>query len=73
VPLIVYVEIIELPALLLLGFWFVMQLFGAGAGAIASSGDSGGIAFMAHIAGFATGAAAVVAFGKRRMEWELEK
>ena len=71
VPLIVFVEIVELPALLLLGFWFVLQLFSAGVGAIASSGDSGGIAFVAHVAGFAAGAAGVFLFRTRRTEWEL--
>ncbi len=69
VPLIVFVEIIELPALLLLGFWFVLQIFSAGIGAIAATGDVGGIAFVAHIAGFAAGAAGVFAFRAKREEW----
>ncbi len=68
-PLIVFVEIIELPALFLLGFWFVMQLFSAGIGAITEAGDSGGIAFVAHVAGFAAGAAGVLVFRKKRVEW----
>ena len=71
VPLIVFVEIIELPALLLLGFWFVVQIFSAGIGAITAAGDVGGIAFVAHIAGFAAGAAGVFAFRKRRDEWGI--
>src|SRR5262245_56692304 len=51
VPLIIYWEIIELPAMILLGFWFVLQLFSAGAGAIAATSGSerGGIAFVAHV------------------------
>ena len=65
VPLIVFFEIIELPALVLLGFWFVMQLFSAGIGAIATTGDSGGIAFVAHVAGFVAGAAGVFVFRKK--------
>ena len=69
VPLIVFVEIIELPALLLLGFWFAMQIFSAGIGAITETGDSGGIAFVAHVAGFAAGAAGVLVFRKKRVEW----
>ncbi len=69
VPLIVFVEIIELPALLLLGFWFAMQIFSAGIGAITATGDSGGIAFVAHVAGFAAGAAGVLLFRKKRVEW----
>src|SRR6266550_2372920 len=31
IPLIVFWEIVELPAIFLLGFWFLMQLFSAGA------------------------------------------
>ena len=31
IPLIIFWEIIELPAIFLLGFWFLMQLFSAGA------------------------------------------
>ena len=34
IPLIIFWEIIELPAILLLGFWFLMQLFSAGAIAV---------------------------------------
>src|SRR5580704_11798296 len=49
-----YIEIFELPALVLLGLWFLMQLFSAGAIAATanSSGGGGGVAFMAHVAGF---------------------
>jgi membrane associated rhomboid family serine protease len=70
VPLFIYWEIVELPAPFLLGFWFLMQLFGAGIGSItATSGaESGGIAFMAHVAGFALGAVIVFVFRKSREE-----
>ena len=34
IPLIIFWEIIELPAIFLLGFWFLMQLFSAGAIAV---------------------------------------
>jgi len=67
VPLIVFWQIIELPAILLLGFWFVMQLFSAGAIAVtASTQGGGGVAFMAHVAGFVTGVIGVFVFRKRR-------
>jgi membrane associated rhomboid family serine protease len=70
VPLFIYWEIVELPAIFLLGFWFLMQLFGAGIGTITptSGAESGGIAFMAHIAGFALGAVIVFVFRKSRQE-----
>jgi membrane associated rhomboid family serine protease len=73
VPLFIYWEIVELPAIFLLGFWFLMQLFGAGVGTISSTSgaESGGIAFMAHIAGFALGALIVFVFRKSRQEPQL--
>jgi membrane associated rhomboid family serine protease len=73
VPLFIYWEIVELPAIFLLGFWFLMQLFGAGIGTISSTSgaESGGIAFMAHIAGFALGALIVFVFRKSRQEPRL--
>jgi len=71
IPLVFYVEIIELPAVLLLGFWFVMQLFNAGVIAVTSNSSSGGIAFVAHVAGFVAGLAGVFLFRKRARtaEW----
>jgi membrane associated rhomboid family serine protease len=69
VPLIIFWEIIELPAILLLGFWFLMQLFSAGAIAVTSATHgSGGVAFMAHVVGFLTGMAGVFLFRKREPE-----
>jgi membrane associated rhomboid family serine protease len=70
VPLFIYWEIVELPAIFLLGFWFLMQLFGAGIGTLTptSGAESGGIAFMAHVAGFALGAVIVFVFRKSRRE-----
>jgi membrane associated rhomboid family serine protease len=70
VPLFIFWEIVELPAIFLLGFWFLMQLFGAGIGTITptSGVESGGIAFMAHIAGFALGALIVFVVGKSSPE-----
>ena len=67
VPLIFYYEIFELPAIFLLGFWFLMQLFSAGAIAVtASTHGSGGVAFMAHVAGFLVGIVAVFFLKKRQ-------
>jgi membrane associated rhomboid family serine protease len=66
IPLIIFWELIELPAIVLLGFWFLMQLFSAGAIAVtASTHGSGGVAFMAHVAGFITGLVGVLVFKKR--------
>jgi membrane associated rhomboid family serine protease len=71
IPLIIFWEIIELPAIMLLGFWFLMQLFSAGAIAVTASTGGGGVAFMAHVAGFLTGVVGVFAFRKKQQpqEW----
>ncbi len=72
VPLFIFIEIIEIPAIFLLGFWFLMQLF-AGAGSIArTTGSQGGVAFWAHVAGFLVGVGGVFAFKRperQRVEW----
>ena len=47
-------SIIPVPALMVIGLWFVLQLF-SGIGSISNSSDTGGVAFMAHIGGFVAG------------------
>jgi len=72
VPLFIIWEIIEVPAILFLGIWFLMQFF-SGVGSIATDGaaDTGGIAFWAHVAGFLAGVVAVFALRKPvRAQWE---
>src|SRR5512137_2580592 len=46
--------ITEMPALYVIGLWFVLQLF-SGVGSLGAAADTGGIAFMAHIGGFVAG------------------
>ena len=43
-----------MPALVVIGLWFVLQLF-SGVGSIATSAETGGVAYMAHIGGFVAG------------------
>jgi membrane associated rhomboid family serine protease len=66
IPLIIFWDVVELPAIILLGFWFLMQLFSAGAIAVTASTGGGGVAFMAHVAGFITGILAVFVFRQRQ-------
>jgi membrane associated rhomboid family serine protease len=67
IPLIVFWEMVELPAIFLLGFWFLMQLFSAGTVAVtATTHGTGGVAFMAHVAGFVMGVIGVFIFRKRQ-------
>jgi membrane associated rhomboid family serine protease len=68
----IFLQIVELPAIVLLGFWFVMQLFSAGTIAVtANAGGGGGVAFMAHVVGFVVGMGGVFVFRKRaRDPWD---
>lgn len=57
---------VELPAIVVLGFWFVIQFFN-GAAAIASPNvTGGGVAWWAHIGGFILGIVLVNLFPKRK-------
>jgi membrane associated rhomboid family serine protease len=47
-------RVLPVPALIVIGLWFVLQLF-SGIGSIASTSDTGGVAYMAHIGGFVAG------------------
>ena len=68
----IFIQIVELPAIVLLGFWFLMQLFSAGTVAMtAASHGSGGVAFAAHVVGFLVGVGGVFVFRKRHLDpWE---
>ncbi len=48
--------IVEIPAALYLGFWFLMQLL-SGTFALALAGEAGGVAWWAHVGGFVVGMA----------------
>jgi membrane associated rhomboid family serine protease len=67
-----FFTILELPALLILGFWFVQQaLFGYFD--LNSAGQSGGgVAYFAHIGGFAFGLLAVKLFADERKRRQQE-
>ena len=72
VPLILWWEIFELPAIVLLGFWFLFQLFNAGEIAVTAGAHAGGgVAFMAHVAGFVFGGVVVLALRQKPARpWE---
>lgn len=70
-PLFIFWELIEVPAIFFLGFWFLLQLL-SGVGSVGAGQDVSGIAFWAHIAGFATGAVAIFFFRRperQRVDW----
>ncbi len=60
--------VVAMPALVVIGFWIVLQ-FVSGIGSIANTAETGGVAYMAHIAGFLAGLVLAVAFrGNRRVQ-----
>lgn len=65
-----FARMAHLPALLVLGFWFVLQLFnGLMAFGVA---QAGGVAWFAHVGGFVAGLLLVRLFtlGRRQSRWE---
>ena len=46
--------IIPMPALVVIGFWIVLQLI-SGVGSVSQSAETGGVAYLAHIGGFVAG------------------
>ena len=50
-PIFIFIQLINIPAFIFLGFWIVLQLLSG----IASPRSGGGVAFFAHIGGFAIG------------------
>jgi membrane associated rhomboid family serine protease len=65
VVLIFFFTILELPATLFLGIWFVEQLF-FGALTSANTVAGGGVAYWAHVGGFVAGLLLVKVFATRR-------
>jgi membrane associated rhomboid family serine protease len=53
ITLLVFFAIVEVPAILLLGAWFLLQVLDGSAGLV--SADGGGVAYFAHVGGFAAG------------------
>jgi membrane associated rhomboid family serine protease len=48
-------QVVEVPALIVLGIWIVLQLFSGVASITSAAGETGGVAYMAHIGGFVAG------------------
>ncbi len=57
--IVVFIRVVPLPAWVLLGYWFVIQLL---SGALEPAGAQGGVAFWAHVGGFVAGLALVKLF-----------
>jgi membrane associated rhomboid family serine protease len=53
--IVIFFTVIELPALLVLGFWILLQLFLGASDLTDPVGSAGGVAYFAHIGGFIFG------------------
>ena len=60
-----FYQLINVPAVIVLGFWFVLQLID-GVASLGVEGIDGGVAFFAHIGGFVAGAIVALIIGRRR-------
>ncbi|HEY6074852.1 MAG TPA: rhomboid family intramembrane serine protease [Anaerolineales bacterium] len=58
--------IVPMSALIVIGFWIVLQLFSGYSSIAASSQTGGGVAYMAHVGGFITGAILTFLLGGNR-------
>ncbi|MBI5932148.1 MAG: rhomboid family intramembrane serine protease [Chloroflexi bacterium] len=47
-------RVIQVSALIVIGLWVILQLFSS-VGSIANTAETGGVAYMAHVGGFASG------------------
>jgi membrane associated rhomboid family serine protease len=59
-------QVIQVPALIVIGLWIVLQLF-SGIGSASSSAETGGVAYMAHIGGFLAGVVLTFVFRGSRV------
>lgn len=67
VDVLVVRQVISMPSLIVIGFWIVLQLF-SGVGSIANTDETanaGGVAYMAHVGGFAAGLLVALLFSRR--------
>ncbi len=56
-----YVRLLAIPAMAVLGFWFVLQFLNV----LLSGGHAGGVAWYAHVAGFVAGVSLIGIFKRR--------
>ena len=67
--IIFFFTIIELPALVVLGLWFVQQIAFGYYDVANPTGGGGGVAYFAHIGGFAFGLVAIKLFASRHKDY----
>jgi membrane associated rhomboid family serine protease len=63
--IILFFSVVELPAFIVLGLWFAEQIAFGATGLSHGGGSGGGVAYFAHIGGFAFGLLLIRAFVQR--------
>jgi membrane associated rhomboid family serine protease len=67
IPIFIFITIREVPAIIILVLWFVLQLFsGVGSLGVRDAQDMGGVAYFAHIGGFVAGMVLIFLLGGLR-------
>lgn len=70
VPIVIFITTMEIPAWIMLAWWFVIQLF-SGFGSLATANyTGGGTAWFAHIGGFVAGMLFIRKFSAKRKGWQ---
>ena len=65
-----FITMTRVPAVLLIGFWFVTQVF-SGVAAIGESEQTSGVAFWAHVGGFVAGLPLVLLLRQRQRSYDF--
>jgi len=70
--IVIFFDVVEIPAVFFLGIWFLMQLL-SGVGSLGvSNAAAGGTAFWAHVGGFAMGVAVGLILRVRDRRWRYQ-
>lgn len=68
IPIFLWIyRIFKIPAIIVLGVWFLLQLFSG----VATSGSGGGVAWFAHVGGFIAGLITIKSFEKNHYRVEI--
>lgn len=65
IPVFIFIQLIEIPAFVFLGIWFLLQFFSGTAELNPALGNSSGVAFWAHVGGFLAGMLLIRPFSPR--------
>ncbi len=70
IPLGFFTQLIEIPAMIVLGFWIIVQMLN---GLVTYNFEGGGVAVFAHIGGFFVGMLLVGLFKRRGVPWGWQR